>query len=261
VPGLYLCLADSNEEMEEMPECRDGDVRCYTQTGHRLFTEGQHAEAVTWFTKGGDLPNALDGLGFAYETGQGTPKDINKAVQLYTKAASADYDQAMFHLANCYSKGIGVQRDRKIAAQWFRKAADQGHASAAYNLGLQLYHGDGVEENKADAFAMFKKAADVGHTDAAYNVGVYYLSTRGPARDTDADEKAMEWFERAASKGSTDAMVNLAMMYNLGRGTNRDDKRSKRLLREAAKLGHEQAKEMLGNDIEEDPDEDMHDEF
>merc|ERR1711998_42159 len=87
--GALAMAVRAQDAGEEMPECRDGDLKCYTQTGHRLFNDGEHAEAVKWFEAAGDTPSALDALGFAHETGQGRTKDAAKAFQLYSQAAAA----------------------------------------------------------------------------------------------------------------------------------------------------------------------------
>merc|ERR1712093_254520 len=115
---------------EELPECRDGDKDCYVTAGHRLFTEGQHAEGVSWFEKAGEaLPAAADGLGFAYETGQGKAQNPARAFELYHKAANGGSANGAFHLGNCYGNGVGVAADQAAALKWFRVAAQQGHAS------------------------------------------------------------------------------------------------------------------------------------
>jgi len=46
-----------------------------------------------------------------------------------------------------YHSGQGVPRDYEKAMQWFRKAADQGFAAAQYNLGFvyQVGLGDNAE--------------------------------------------------------------------------------------------------------------------
>jgi len=241
IAATSLCLSSLAQE-EELPECRDGDVFCYTQTGHKLFGDGQHAEAVEWFKKAGDNPPAIDALGFSYETGQGNPKDLPKAFQLYIEAAEKGYDQAQFHAGNCYARGVGVGVNDKVAMEWFRKAADQGHPSAAYNAGLRLYDGRGVQMDKMAAVEMFKKAAEAGHTGGMYNVGVFFLSTRGPAQ---SDTKAAEWFLRAAQKGHAESATNIAMCYMSGRGVPKDKEEARRWLEEAASNGNKQARAML----------------
>jgi TPR repeat protein len=78
--------------------------------------------------KAGNNANALDGLGFAYETGQGKMKDPAKAFSLYQQAASVEggYDLAEFHLGNCYARGVGIAEDQVKAGEWFKKAAEKG---------------------------------------------------------------------------------------------------------------------------------------
>jgi len=104
--AALLALAHrSAAEEQELSECPGGDIPCLLQTAHRLFDDGEHREAVEYYEKAGNNANALDGLGFAYETGQGKPKDPAKAFSLYTEAASVKcgYDLAEFHLGNCYA--------------------------------------------------------------------------------------------------------------------------------------------------------------
>lgn len=74
----------------------------------------------------GNNPSAIDALGFAYETGQGKPKDLAKAVAHYTDAAEAGLDMGLFHLGNCYAKGIGVVEDQAKASKYFQQAAEKG---------------------------------------------------------------------------------------------------------------------------------------
>merc|ERR1711959_74115 len=71
----------------ELPECRDGDVKCYTVHGHVLYDDRKYQEGCEWFEKAGNYSPALDALAFACETGQGKPKDPSKAFKLYRDAA------------------------------------------------------------------------------------------------------------------------------------------------------------------------------
>lgn len=239
---MFIIMTSVFAEQEEMQECRDGDVPCYVQTGHRLFDEKSYDEAISWFEKAGDSPHALDAIAFAYETGQGKVKDVAKAFSLYSEAAGMGYELAEFHLGNCYARGVGIGIDEAQASAYFKKAADKGHASAAYNYALRLYDGTGVTEDKMAAVKMFDKAAEAGHLGATYNVGVYYLSTRGPQQ---SDSKAVEYFTRAAKRNHGDSAVNLAMCYMAGRGVTKDREQAKRWLQVAAEQGHERGKQMF----------------
>lgn len=66
----------------------------------------------------------------AYEHGEGLPKDVALAVQLYCEAARRGDAEAQFNLGWIYANGRGVARDDAVAAYFFRLAARQGHEYA-----------------------------------------------------------------------------------------------------------------------------------
>merc|ERR1719218_262712 len=110
--GVVRCAA---QDAAAMPECREGDSNCFVTVGHRLFGDKEYAHAIDMFTKAGDNPRAIDAIGFAYETGQGKPKDLSMAFTLYSKAAEKGYEASQFHLGNCYARGVGVAADETEA--------------------------------------------------------------------------------------------------------------------------------------------------
>lgn len=66
----------------------------------------------------------------AYENGEGVPKDLMRAAQLYCEAARAGDPEAMFGLGWMYANGRGVGHDDALAASLFARAASYGHAYA-----------------------------------------------------------------------------------------------------------------------------------
>jgi soluble lytic murein transglycosylase-like protein len=70
----------------------------------------------------------------AYEHGEGLPKDVALAVQLYCEAARRGDAEAQFNLGWLYANGRGVARDDAVASYFFRLAAQQGHEYAARML-------------------------------------------------------------------------------------------------------------------------------
>jgi hypothetical protein len=50
-----------------------------------------------------------------------------------------------------YNSGLGVPRDHTEAAEWFRKGAEQGHPAAQCSLGLAHYYGQGVPQDFVQA--------------------------------------------------------------------------------------------------------------
>jgi TPR repeat protein len=82
--------------------------------------------------------DAQANLGWHYATGDGVPKDLSKAAELYQKAADQGNAMAQNNLGELYQTGDGVPKDLGKAAALYQKAADQGTADAQDSLG-QLY--------------------------------------------------------------------------------------------------------------------------
>ena len=77
-----------------------------------------------------DSPKDLVSMAIKYEHAEGLPKDYEKAVALYCRAARSGYPEAQYALAWMYANGRGVKKDDSIAARLFAMAADQGHVYA-----------------------------------------------------------------------------------------------------------------------------------
>ena len=69
-------------------------------------------------------------LAVKYEHAEGVPKDLEKANQLYCRAAKQGYAEAQFKLGWVYANGRGVERDEGVAGALFAMAAEQGHEYA-----------------------------------------------------------------------------------------------------------------------------------
>ena len=61
-----------------------------------------------------------------YEHGEGVPRDVATAIDLYCKAAMAGDAEARYNLGWIYANGRGVPRHDGYAAHLFQLAADQG---------------------------------------------------------------------------------------------------------------------------------------
>jgi soluble lytic murein transglycosylase-like protein len=74
--------------------------------------------------------------GHRYEQGKGVRTNINRAIQLYCKAAKMGNATAQYRLGWIYANGRGVTRDDGRAVAWFRKAAKQNHLQSRNLLRL-----------------------------------------------------------------------------------------------------------------------------
>ena len=84
----------------------------------------------------GDL-EAMYRLGRSYYYGEdGAPKDGEKALEWFTRAAEGDSIAAQYYLGLCYSRAVGTEKDLVRAAELFTAAADEGYPPAITELGL-----------------------------------------------------------------------------------------------------------------------------
>ena len=75
--------------------------------------------------------SALRALATRYENGEGVPKDLLRASELYCKAAKEGDAEAQYDLGWMYFNGRGVDRNDALAAFFFRLAAEQGQIQAS----------------------------------------------------------------------------------------------------------------------------------
>jgi hypothetical protein len=138
-------------------------------------------EAVRWYTgaaQAGWGP-ALEQLGLLADQGQ----------------ADAQVSVGHTYVSN---PGIsGYPRDLEKAVQWYQRAADRGHAEAQYQMAISCLKGRGLQQDDVQAAVWYRRAAEQDHGSAQYQLGEMYLAGSGVSQD---DVAAMEWFRRAASE-------------------------------------------------------------
>ena len=60
--------------------------------------------------------------------------NIQKAIELLSKAIELGSEEAQFQLALIYDNGLGVKEDHDKAYELYKKAADKGHGGALNNI-------------------------------------------------------------------------------------------------------------------------------
>lgn len=205
-------------------------------------------------------------VGLMYLKGNdGFPKDQDKALHWFNKAASQDHTNAQFEMGMMYYKP--GSDDNETARSLLLKAADKGHANAQFFLAAiysqnQKYN-DAAEwldkafqNNHEEALEMLvelytsgkldnpdgtrvlkwlEKASLKGLRDAQYRLGEEYLVHEEIANN---ETKAFAWIEKSARNGYTQAKYKLATLYQQGIGARKQYTKSARWFREAAQEGH-----------------------
>jgi uncharacterized protein len=63
-------------------------------------------------------------LGVMYHAGTDVPRDDDKAVELYRKAAAQGEPVAMYNLSLCYLDGHGVKKSKRLYSYWLRRSIE-----------------------------------------------------------------------------------------------------------------------------------------
>jgi TPR repeat protein len=81
-----------------------------------------------------DTPELDFLLGYMYEEGLGTQRDLTAALRYYKQGAEKGDNRAMNNLASMYELGSGADRDINEAIKWYGEAARLGNDDAKVNL-------------------------------------------------------------------------------------------------------------------------------
>jgi TPR repeat protein len=212
------------------------------QQAHDAYNSQNYKRAFTLYS---DLANKGDAdaqtsLGFMYQNGQGTVKDIESALLWYEKAAKQKQPYALFNLA-LHQMNNG---DQFQAHALFLESAVLEVPPAQYEVALMLERGLGCLQNYSEAAFWYEEAAKRGHGEAFNNLGVLYKEGHGVEQNFD---RARICFERASEQNITTAHYNLGLMYDQGLGVEQDNDKALELCRKAAYGGHEKAKGIIAS--------------
>ena len=97
-------------------------------------------------------------LGVESEKNYRTPKEME--FENAKKLAIQGDVSAQINLAVMYDTGDGVPKDLEKAAYWLTKAAEQGNPEAQYAIGVYYFYGDGVPKDSKQAIYWLRKASE-----------------------------------------------------------------------------------------------------
>ena len=164
-------------------------------------TPVNYDKAIKWLSKAVKAGNAsaMCDMGYCYAYGYGVQKNIQRAWELFQKAANKGYSLAYVIIGNYYFIGSEnvEQNDREAAENWLT-AARMGDVIGLYKLGLCYKYGIGVEQNDKEAVKWLTKSAKKDYGKAQYELGNYYLFA--------GDYKtAYKWLSKSKKNGVSEA--------------------------------------------------------
>lgn len=169
-----------------------------------------------------------------YKKGVGTAKNLDKAIEYFSKAAKAKSTDAQRELALCYmNKG-----DFEKAAPWFKLAAADKDLTSTYYYGHLLINGKGVKKDLQQGVIYMLGAANSEFAQAQYEMGELYAQGVGVHKD---EVQSATWFKKAAHNNSANGMWQLANCYMNGTGMARDYNQAMVWFGKVAKKGYHNA--------------------
>jgi len=178
-------------------------------------------KAIEWFTKSalqGYAP-AQNSLGWHYQYAQGIDKNVEVAFDWYQKAYAGGFEAALINIANCYEKGEGTNKDELKAFSLMEPLAVKGNSIAQYNLGRMYLNGIAVIKNPTKGADWYEKSAIQGYASSQFHLANLYSEGNGVPENK---QTAAEWYLKAAHQGHELAQRNLAFMYDSGDGIPQD---------------------------------------
>ena len=114
--------------------------------------------------------------------------------------------QAQHHLGYMYQFGIGTAKNLQKAFEYYEKASNQGYTHSQYNLGIMYEKGTGTSKNLEKAFEYYEKSANQGHVHSQNRLGYMYQFGIGIAKNL---EKSLEYYEKAANQEDPAAKIEI----------------------------------------------------
>lgn len=179
---------------------------------------------------------AMNWLGYCYEYGKGTKKNLDSAFGWYEKAANANVANAIYHLGRLYYDGKGVQQDYNKAFGLFKKACDLRESKAYEYLADCYFYGQGTKINYEKALQFYLKVKPRGVIE--YKIGYIYARCLSTGSDY---PKAAEHFQKGIDFGNTKSMINLGILYYKGKGIQQDYYKAFELFKKASDLENKTA--------------------
>lgn len=172
-------------------------------------------EAYKWLKKGAELGNPwcqwLWGNALHYGN-NGIPVNVNQAIYWLEKAVKQNQSEAATELAVLYDEGKLVRRDIQKANELYRKAAELGDSYGAYCYAYAYEVGDGVDIDKDTAFKWMKKAAELGHIKAQLELAYFFATGYGCEKNETA---ARYWWDLVAKNEDASEEDRKGAQYNI----------------------------------------------
>jgi len=170
--------------------CLDNQAYDDAISWYMQSAKGGKSKAIIWMTK----------LGLDFLHGEnGQFKNPSVAFRFFNGAAECGYQDARSLVAYCILSGNGTKKDVKKAIELYKELADEGYEKAIVKLGVLYYEGYDVSKDISQSIIWLLRAAEeFENIDAINYLTHIYGDTEGYINYT----QALRWFSILVDKDS-----------------------------------------------------------
>lgn len=251
-------------------------ARYYYNRGWKLGKAADFKSAILWAQVGIEKGDAqcLRLLGRCYYYGQGTDRNIDQAIDLFTQSSNLGDGEAKMYLGCCYAYFKKFFLHEQKAEAFFQEAIQAGETRAHYHLGrvyLQLHRlensfaqfkigaeagdsnaiaeyvhslrlGRGCKPDSEAALATLRSGAEAGHANLERMLGGWTFHGTCVTADKSA---GIAWLQKAAEHGDETAASLVEYFRIEGEGIEKDVSRGIAFLKKKAEAGNDDATRLL----------------
>ncbi len=180
------------------------------QDALKMVAEGKWDQALNEFeplAAIGHAPSQFS-IGLIYQLGRGVPKDPEKARKMYVMAAKQGFWPAYNNLGKMFLDGEGVPKSLITAFNLFAKAAEN-HAQAKNNLARMYENGWGTKQDVDKAIKLYEESGDSGYVVSHFRLGQMFEDGINVEKDKEA---AIKWYTKASEKNHQGAVNKLKQL-------------------------------------------------
>jgi TPR repeat protein len=215
---LSFCLVLFTSDCYSLSKT-DKIANTYYKNAIELPLSASLEEVFELYARSAELGNRIAqyNLAMMYSNGESVYVDYQQAVYWFSKSVQQKFAPAQYRLGELYyfEKG-GLPRDLNKAIELFNKAAKQHDTDAQMNLAMLSGTGEGLPLNKEQALSWLLKARIGGNPMAQTYQKLLNESEHG--RFTQEQQKRF-WTEKAAELGIREAQEELRQLYPEGADT------------------------------------------
>jgi TPR repeat protein len=155
-------------------------------------------------------------LAESLEKGVGAPKNLGRAMTLYTQGCDQGSAVSCTDLGTMHYQGEGAEKNPELGVKFLSRGCEAGDAKGCLALSTAYRDGVGLGKNPNRAFTFADRACTMGSPEGCVRVALAMIAGAGVTKDVKGGLGKLDML--CASRGVF-ACENLAQLYTSGAGS------------------------------------------